>query len=197
MPVGRGPRAGTFAGSAVMNMSEQSCSEHDAHVVQLIASSQRGLFLYICGLLFSRQLAEDVLQETNLVLWEKRAEYRPNGNFYAWACQIAFYKVCKARDEQRRKVPAFTDVFLRHMAPELQAVGEASNQLQDYLQECIKTLVDRDRSLLERRYDDNATTKSIASQLGQSVRQVNRSLARIHESLFDCIHAKLSEERKA
>ena len=196
MLVGRGRCVATSTCSVVVNMPNQPCNEHDARVVQLIARSQRGLFLYICGLLFSRQLAEDVLQETNLVLWEKRAEYRPNGNFYAWACQIAFYKVCKARDEQRHKVPAFTDVFLRHMAPELQAVGEASSQLQDYLQECIRTLVDRDRRLLNRRYDNNATTKSIANQLGQSVRQVNRSLARIHESLFDCIHAKLAEERK-
>jgi RNA polymerase sigma-70 factor, ECF subfamily len=180
----------------VMNMSSQASNEHDDRVVQLIANCQRGLFLYICGLLFSRELTEDVLQETNLVLWKKRAEYRSDTNFYAWACQIAFYEVCKARDEKRRKVPAFSDLFLQRMAPPLQAMVEAPNRLQNYLLECMGTLSDRDRALLELRYEDDATTKSIANELGQSVRTVNRSLARIHETLFDCIHAKsVGEDR--
>jgi RNA polymerase sigma-70 factor, ECF subfamily len=178
----------------VMAMCSQRPNEHDNRVVQLIANSQHGLFLYICGLLFSRELAEDVLQETNLVLWEKRAEYRSDTNFYAWACQIAFYKVCKARDEQRRKVPAFSDLFLQQLAPPLQAMTEARSQAQDYLEECLGILADRDRDLLGRRYEDGATTKSIADELGQSVRTVNRSLARIHEALFDCIESKSVEE---
>jgi RNA polymerase sigma-70 factor, ECF subfamily len=175
-------------------MSDQSANEHDDRIVQLIAGCQRGLFLFICGLLFSRELAEDVLQETNLLLWQKRAEYRPGTNFYAWACQIAFYKVCKARDQQRRKVPAFSELFLQRMAPELQTLADAPNRMQDYLQECIAILADQDRALLERRYDDGVTTRSIADELGQSVRTVNRSLGRIHETLFDCINAKRSAE---
>jgi RNA polymerase sigma-70 factor (ECF subfamily) len=165
-------------------------------MVQLIASCQRGLFLYVCGLLFSRELAEDVLQQTNLVLWQKRAEYRHDTNFYAWACQIAFYEVCKARQEQRHKIPAFSELFLQQMAPELQTLFAAPNQLQDYLQECIEMLANQDRSLLDRRYEDSATTKSIATELGQSVRKVNRSLARIHETLFDCINSKLTGEAR-
>ena len=178
-------------------MPSQPHNEHDDRVVQLIANCQHGLFLYICGLLFSRELAEDVLQETNLVLWQKRAEYHPDTNFYAWACRIAFYKVCKARDEQRRKIPAFSELFLQRMAPELQTLFEAPSQLQDYLQECVETLSDQDRSLLMRRYEHNATTKSIAGELGRSVRQVNRSLGRIHETLFDCIHGKRAGEARS
>lgn len=175
-------------------MSDPSMNEHDECFVQLLANSQRGLFLYICGLLFSRQLAEDVLQETNLVLWKKRAEYQSNTNFYAWACQVAFYEVRKARDASRRKVPAFSDLFLERMSSPLRTFIEKPNQLQDHLQECIEILVDRDRKLLERRYDQDATTKSIADENGQSIRTVNRSLARIHETLFDCIRAKIGSK---
>ena len=180
-----------------MDMSEQSQNEHDDRIVQHIAGCQRSLFVYICGLLFSRELAEDVLQETNLVLWRKRGEYRPDTNFYAWACQIAFYEVCKARDSQRRKVPTFSDLFMQRMASELQTFVDSANPLQDYMHECVESLVNQDRELLERRYQDNATTKSIADELGRSVRTVNRSLARIHESLFDCVSAKLAEEGRS
>jgi RNA polymerase sigma-70 factor, ECF subfamily len=174
-------------------MPNQCHHEPDDRIVQLIAGCQRGLFLYICGLLFSRELAEDVLQETNLVLWQKRTEYQAGTNFYAWACQIAYYKVCKAREQQRQKIPTFSDLVLQQMAPELQSLFEAPDKLQDYLQECVETLADQDRNLLGRRYEDGATTKSIADELGRSIRTVNRSLGRIHEALFDCINAKLSE----
>jgi RNA polymerase sigma-70 factor, ECF subfamily len=181
----------------VMAMSSQFPDEHDRQVVHLIANAQRGLFLYIRGLLFSRELVEDVLQETNMVLWEKRAEFRSGTNFYAWACQIAYHKVCKARDEQRRKVPAFSDLFLQQLAPPLQAMTEAHSQLQDYLEECLGILGNRDRDLLGRRYENNATAKSLADELGQSLRTVNRSLARIREALFDCIEAKSEEEARS
>lgn len=175
-------------------MSGQLLDKHDDCFVQLLANCQRGLFLYICGLLFSRELAEDVLQETNLVLWKKRAEYKSNTNFYAWACQVAFYEVRKARDAQRRKVPAFSDLFFEQMSLSLRTAIERPNQLHDYLEECVDILVDQDRQLLKRRYEHDATTKSIADEFGQSVRSINRSLARIHETLFDCIRAKASTE---
>lgn len=168
--------------------------EHDDQVVQLIAANQRPLFLYIWGLLFSRESAEDVLQETNVVLWQKRAEYELGTNFFAWACRIAYFKVCKARELNRHKMPAFSDVFVQQMAPQVQAIAESPSQLQDYLQECMQKLGVQDRDLLTRRYEDDSATKDIAGALGQSVRKVNRSLCRIHQSLFECINAKFSEE---
>ena len=104
-------RGDTFRYAGLLDMPSQPHNEHDDQMVQLIAGCQRGLFLYICGLLFSRELAEDVLQETNLVLWQKRTEYRPDTNFYAWACQIAFYKVCQARDDSVARCRPLVNCF--------------------------------------------------------------------------------------
>ena len=177
-------------------MTERFSTTHDDEIVQLITGCQRPLFLYVWGLLFSQEMAEDVLQETNLVLWRKRAEYAPGTNFFAWACRVAYLEVCKARQQNRRKVLAFSDLLVNQMAPEIESLAEEPGPMQAFLQECVEQLADRDRDLLERRYADGATTQAVAGQIGLSIRTVNRSLSRIHETLFECISAKLTAEEQ-
>lgn len=177
-------------------MPHPDSSQHDDEVVQLIASCQRPLFLYVWGLLFSQELAEDALQDTNLVLWRKRNEYVSGTNFFAWACRIAYFEVCKTRDQRRRNMPAFSDLFVDELMPEVESLAEEPSQMQAFLQECVENLDDRQRDLLERRYADGATTQAVASDVGQSIRTVNRSLSRIHQILFECINGKLTGERQ-
>ncbi len=182
-----------------MNSQDQEHDEQvelDEQVVQLISTSQRRLFLYLLGLLCSRDLAEDALQETNLVLWRKRSQYRPDTNFFAWACHVAYFEACKARRQRHRKIPAFSDVFLNGVAPELQSTADAAGPLQTFLFECIELLSERERELIERRYDDGATTQTVAAGLGRSTDAVYKSLGRIHQKLFDCIEGKLKEGDK-
>lgn len=177
-------------------MPDPHSNEHDDEVVQLIASCQRPLFLYVWGLLFSQELAEDVLQDTNLVLWRKRHEYVSGTNFFAWACRIAYFEVCKARDQRRRQMPAFSDMFVDHLMPEITSLAEEPSQMQAFLQECVEGLDDRQRNLLERRYANGATTQTVAGDVGQSVRTVNRSLSRIHQILFECINGKITGDQR-
>jgi RNA polymerase sigma-70 factor, ECF subfamily len=168
--------------------------QRDEQVVQLISGCQRRLFLYLLGLLCSRDLAEDALQETNTVLWRKRLQYTPGTNFFAWACNVAYFEACKARKKQRQQVPAFSDVFLQGVAPELAAAAESADPLLAALQDCMARLAERDRELIRLRYDDGVTTQSLAANVGRSPDSVYKSLSRIHQSLFDCITRKLNED---
>jgi RNA polymerase sigma-70 factor, ECF subfamily len=166
----------------------------DEQIVQLISSCQRSLLMYLLGLLGSQDLAEDALQNTNLVLWRKRSEFRLNTNFFAWACRIANFEACDLRKRRRRKVPVFSDVFIAEVADELEAAVETPNTLEAFLKECVQLLDDRDRELLDQRYADGATTQSVASALEQSARSVYRSLERIHERLFQCVSEKAKQD---
>lgn len=165
--------------------------QRDERIVQLIGGCQRSLFVYLTGLLCSRDLADDVLQETNLIIWRKREQYRIGTNFFAWACRIAYFEACKAREKRGRKVPAFSEMFLDKVAPELAAVAETSGFLQTALSDCVDELKPGDRDLIERRYDDDATVRSIAAAVGRSADGIYKSLKRVHRVLFDCISAKM------
>jgi RNA polymerase sigma-70 factor, ECF subfamily len=168
--------------------------QHDEQIVQLISGCQKRLYLYLLGLLCSRELAEDSLQETNLVLWRKRDQYAADTNFFAWACQTAYFEACKIRHQRRRKVPAFSEVFLNRVAPEIMAVAESPAAMQDAMRDCIRELAPPDRLLIESRYADGATTKTAAAAVGRSTDAVYKSLSRIHQRLFDCITGKLGED---
>jgi RNA polymerase sigma-70 factor (ECF subfamily) len=169
----------------------------DDAIIHLIGSCQQRLFVYLRGLLGSRELAEEALQEANIVIWKKRSDYRSGTNFVAWACQIAFFEACKARQQRRRSVPVFSDVFIRGAAPELLAVAQASDSLETAVQDCVSKLGEPDRELIKQRYGDGVSIQDLADRVGCSTHSVYRSLRRIHRSLFDCINVKLREDDRA
>jgi DNA-directed RNA polymerase specialized sigma24 family protein len=64
--------------------------------------TQRRLRVFVLSLAPDFSAADDVLQETFLVVTRKAAESEPGTNFFAWARRIATFKVLAlARDRQR------------------------------------------------------------------------------------------------
>ncbi len=53
---------------------------------------QDRVYTYTRTLLPNAENARDVLQETNIVLWRKRNEFKPGTDFVAWACKVAYYQ---------------------------------------------------------------------------------------------------------
>ena len=64
-------------------MSRKSLSETE--FVLLITRHQAAIYAYILTLHPNRVAAQDILQETNLVLCRKVAEFEPGTSFKAWA----------------------------------------------------------------------------------------------------------------
>ena len=54
-----------------------------------VMEHQRELYAFILSMLPNLTEADDVLQETNMVLWRKREEFEPGTNFGAWARTVA------------------------------------------------------------------------------------------------------------
>lgn len=59
---------------------------------------------------------------------------------------------------------------------------------------CLEKLSEKDRDLLTRRFAEGATTQSTSEQVGRSVDAVYKSLAKIRQSLFDCVQHTLARE---
>src|SRR4051812_13542352 len=81
-------------------------------VVQHITACQAALYAYVCSLLGTSAGAADVLQEANLVLWEKAMEYDPERPFLPWARRIAHFQVLAYRKRQSREKLLFDDDLL-------------------------------------------------------------------------------------
>jgi RNA polymerase sigma-70 factor (ECF subfamily) len=159
----------------------------DEQIVQLLINSQRPLYAYILTLLPDLEAADDVLQETNLLLWRKAREFVPGTNFFAWACRTAEYQAMAwLRDRKRNRI-AFDETLIRELASQSQPQIIEQVERARLLTGCIRRLSERDQALLQRRYTYGMSVTKLAEELGKTVNAVSRSLYRIRGLLLDCI----------
>lgn len=164
---------------------------------QLLATCQRRVFLYALSLVHHAADAEEILQETNLVLWRKFDEYQANSDFSAWACRIAYYEVLKFRDRQGRQAQLFSSEFIELLAVQANDSMNRAEERREALSGCLGKLSEKDRELITERYRPRATTRSVAEALGRSLQGTRKSLQRIRLSLLQCIERTLAREGRA
>lgn len=98
--------------------------EEGGHELQsymsLVTQHQWALRGFILSLMPGSSDVDDVLQETNLILWEKRKKFVKGTNFLAWATTVARFQVMRHRTTMKRsrEVP-FSDECLNDLADQL------------------------------------------------------------------------------
>ncbi len=166
----------------------------DEELVLQIAQSQRRLFALILALVRRPADAEDVLQETNVVLWRKRETFQRGSHFPAWACEIARLQVLAWRTRQGRRSELFDERLLAEIAAAALEESAADNLRAHALAGCLKKLPEPRRELILQRYEPGASVNALAAGMGKSARAVSESLRRIRDTLRQCIERTLSAE---
>ena len=174
------------------NSVQQTSAAPSAEFVQLFTHHQRRLFLYILSQIPNPIEAEEVQQETNVVIWSKFAQFRPGTNFLAWVSQIANFEVMKFRSRRKRDRMQFSDEFLETVSREALERSDELEERRNALVECLEKLRPRDRELIEQRYAPGEKGKHLAEQIGRPANSVYQSLGRIRRSLMECIQRRLS-----
>jgi RNA polymerase sigma-70 factor (ECF subfamily) len=174
--------------------SSVAISAPDAEFVQLFTKFQRRIYLFILFKVPHPFEADEIFQETNLVIWRKCDQFQMGTNFLAWACQIATFEVLKFRDRNRRDKHYFSNEFIEQ-------VGEAALDDAEHLEErrnalvaCLGKLREKDRELIQYRYTPGETGKNLACRLGRPANSVYQSLGRIRRTLLECINRRLQAE---
>jgi RNA polymerase sigma-70 factor (ECF subfamily) len=85
-----------------MEQDSHKETERRKQLVALMTQHQRRIFSYIYTLVPDRYDAEDLLQETSVVICEKFDEFREGTDFVAWACQIAYWRIRYSRQKFAR-----------------------------------------------------------------------------------------------
>ena len=162
--------------------------------VQLFTRAQRPLYLFILAQTGNVQSAEEILQETNLVIWAKLEQFQPGSSFSGWSRQIATYEILKYRQRNRRDKLTFSDEFLTAVAGEAVTQSLEIEQRREALQHCLEKLEPRDRELIQQRYQPGMHGKELALQRERPVNSIYQSLGRIRKTLLECIHRQLAAE---
>lgn len=162
----------------------------EEHIVGLIARHQPEIHRYVHSLLPDRMLADDVVQESNLVLWRKAAEYDPAQPFLPWAFGIAFNQVRAARRDSQRDRHVFDDDLVEILAAEAHDAADA-HDVSEALESCLGELPPKQRKLILERYQPGASVQDLAAAISKSPTALSLALLRIRKSLELCIERKL------
>lgn len=165
----------------------------DEAFVLLLSEVQPVLRGYLGNLLPVRSDVDDVLQETNLVLWKKRGEYDSKRSFRPWACRFAYFQVLSHLKKMTRKNDrSFDPEVLEAIAGEAETQVDGFESRTDALQGCLKKLPRKHQLLLDDRYRGDTAVSAMAEMAGKSADAISMKLFRIRKSLKDCIERSLA-----
>lgn len=167
--------------------------EAQREFVRLLTDHQSSLRAYIISLMPGQPGAHDVLQETNIVLWEKREKFELGTNFTAWSFAIARYNVLEHRRKLRRDGRLiFNDDLLDTLAPEPEeTLPSQLEERQAALEVCLGKLSPTDRELINYRYQRGHSVEEYATRSGKSAGALRVTLFRIRAALRKCIHRQI------
>lgn len=153
--------------------------------------------MFIASLLPGSPDVRDLVQEVNIVLWNKQADFQPGTNFAAWACTVARNKV---RDYRKKKARGGWLVFSDELAAMFEeeavpASADSTDVRRSALAVCLAKLKGGDREMLEQRYQSrHDEMDSFAAKFGRSRASLRVSLCRLRAGLRKCVSIQLTKE---
>lgn len=136
--------------------------------IRLYAQAYPAIYGFILSLTPGSADAEDLVQQTSLVLWRKFDQFAAGSNFTAWACQIARYEVFNHIRARSRDRHIFSDEIIELLAAEHAADLDRLEAERRALDECLGKLGARDRQLLQTCYAEGMSLKQVAEDAGRS-----------------------------
>jgi RNA polymerase sigma-70 factor (ECF subfamily) len=162
--------------------------------VRELTASQGRMRAFIVALMPGSPDVGDVLQETNLVLWNSRARFKPGTNFVAWAFTIARLEVLHHRRRTQRQGRVLISVALQQKLADETPLASNHEIYLNALEECISKLSETQRDLIENRYEPGRSLEDHARQTGRKAPALRIALMRIRSLLRGCIEESINEQ---
>jgi RNA polymerase sigma-70 factor (ECF subfamily) len=165
---------------------------HQQFAEQFVLHQGR-VYGYIVTMLPNRHDAEDVFQQTSLILWQKWDQFDPSRDFVGWACGIAHHEVRNFLRRRGNDRVVLSEKVLDELADLRIESQPMLEQRRDTLVECMKKLDFVCREMLERCYAARASVKSVAKQFRMTPNALYLRLRRIRRDLLECVHRTMTE----
>ena len=164
--------------------------------VALLLSHQDDLRAFIHSLLPNSPVADDVFQNTNLVLWKKRSHFKDGTNFHAWAFKIARIQVQHQYDRAKRETRlVFSEKLVNHIAETATTnTNTPRERTLAILEGCMKKLSDKQRQVVDARYEPGESLQQHAEESGTTAGSLRISLYRIRSILRKCVENTLAKK---
>ena len=160
--------------------------------MQLYEVDRNRLYSYIYAFMGDPVAADDVFQETSMVLWREFEKFIPGTSFSKWANGIAFNRVRVYRRKNKNYALGFSEEMMQTLAKEIETEDNIETRW-SALQDCRKKLRPEDQTLYDDFYVKNMKAQEIADSTGRSIFGIRKSIHKLRKKLFDCVDKKKSE----
>jgi len=164
--------------------------------LELLTTHERSLALYVHGLVPRDSAAEDILQQTKLLLWKHFDDFELGTHFLAWARKIAFHQILTHRRHKKREHLPLDEVSLEALGAAVSELACETSARQDALRHCLTRLPTEHRQLVQLRYFDDLEIEQIAERVTRTEAAVYRALSRIRMNLMECVQKQIAAENQ-
>jgi RNA polymerase sigma-70 factor (ECF subfamily) len=178
-------------------MGGEYSQQRKEEFASILQQHQSRLFGYIHSLVRDLNDADDLFQQTTIILWKKFDEFDRQRSFFSWACGVARLEIANfLRSRGRQRLYFRDDLSLLLVEAQAEMTNEELEDRRDALARCVEKLGPRDRELLTECYGEASGVHEAAHRRGRSPQSVYNSLRRIRRALFACITRTLAHESR-
>ena len=179
--------------------SDTAGTGRHAEFLMLYTRNYRSVYALLLAFVGEPAAADDLMQQTSLLLWTKFDEFHAEADdsvdaFGRWARTIARNVARNYRRWQHGQHLLFDDDLLGKIAWTRAAADELLELRKGALQSCLQKLTPTEASLLQACYGGGSDPAQSAAESGRSRDAVYKALRRIRLRLFRCVNLRLHLE---
>ncbi len=161
--------------------------------VGLLTGHQSAIRCFIISLMPGSSDVQDVLQDTNLVIWEKMASFQLGTDFRAWSFAIAKnVAMDHLRKVKRDRSPVLDKELMGLIADTWHGrKDDVDNTKEIALDRCLGELSKAEATIVQARYRSGSSLESYSADCGRPVGSLRVSLFRIRAKLRECVRKRI------
>lgn len=171
----------------------QPSSDRTAQFLEMLNAHDRSLSLYVYGLVPRDSEAEDLLQQTKMLLWKHFDDFTLGTNFLAWARKTAFHQVLTYRRKKKRQHLPLEEETLEALGAAVSDLAEHGTARHEALRACVSRLPTEHQQLVRLRYFQEMEIADIAKKIDRTEAAVYRALSRVRMVLMECVKKQAEE----
>ncbi len=172
--------------------SSTNAQDRTTEFLGLLTRHERQLAAYVFALIQPVADAEDILQQTKMILWKHFGEFELGTNFLAWARKTAFHQILTYRRKVKRQHLSLDDAALEALSHAVGELAEEPSARHEALRKCVGRLPEAQRQMVQLRYFEEMEIDAIAARLERTEAAVYRALSRIRMGLMSCVEDQIS-----
>lgn len=167
-------------------------NDRTTEFLTLLTQHDRALAVYVYSMVPSGADADDILQQTKMVMWRHFDQFEIGTHFIAWARKVAFHQILAYRREKKREHLPLSEEVLEAISHEVEKLSNHGDERRDALQSCLRKLPREHRQLVMLRYYEDLEIDQVAARIKSTSGAVYRALSRVRMTLLQCVETQIN-----